>query len=282
MPIPPPGKALAGPGSGFIVAGLAIIIFYIAVAVAAPYIAPYSPYSKVGDVAEHPSPPSLKHPFGTNEIGYDMFSRVVLGTRIVLKVVLLSSVMGLIIGVPLGLVSGYFGGPLDRVLSIIMDSLYAFPGIVLAIAIASVLGPSVINAAIALMVVYVPAYFRMTRARVIETKTQDYIVALRVLGAPHSRIMSRHILPGVMPTVLVVYGLASADAILTEAGLSFFGLVVTYPAPDWGLDISYGIKQFLSGSWWLTLFPGLAILTLALGFAMVGEGLAERFRARAV
>jgi peptide/nickel transport system permease protein len=260
-------------------AGATIVFFFAVVALLAPWIAPYPP-DAAAPGASPLEPPSLRHPFGTNDLGYDMLSRVIWGTRVVLQVVLLSSVLSILVGVPLGLISGYYGGPLDRALSMVMDSLYAFPGIIMAIAVASVLGPSVINAALALMVVYVPTYYRMTRARVLELKSEPFIEALKAMGAPDSVIIVRHILPNLAPTVLVVFGLAGADAILTEAGLSFFGLVAVYPEPDWGLDIYYGKKFLLSGAWWLVFFPGAAILLLAMGFALLGDGLSERFKVR--
>ncbi|MCE4612138.1 MAG: ABC transporter permease [Desulfurococcales archaeon] len=270
---------LRAPGGFMTVAGASIIVFFTAVALAAPFIAPYPPDVNPPGVGVL-EPPSLKNPFGTNELGYDVFSRVVWGARVVLQVVVLSSIISLLVGVPLGLVSGYYGGPIDRLLSMVMDSLYAFPGIILAIAVASVLGPSVINAAIALMVIYVPTYYRMTRARVLELKSEPFIEALQAMGTPDRLILARHILPNVAPTILVVFGLAGADAILTEAGLSFFGLVTVYPTPDWGLDLYYGKNYLLNGAWWLVFFPGAAILTLALGFALLGEGLSERFKVR--
>jgi peptide/nickel transport system permease protein len=274
MPVKP-----GEPGWVMTLAGLALIAFFAAMALLAPWIAPYDPVKAAGD-AKPLSPPSLDHPFGTNELGYDVLSRIIWGARVVLQVVVLASIMSLIVGVPLGLLSGYYGGPLDRALSVVMDSLYAFPSIILAIAVASVLGPSIVNAAIALMVVYVPSYYRMTRSRVLELKEEVFVEALRSIGAPDRVILVRHLLPNTAPTILVVFGLAGADAILTEAGLSFFGLVTSYPSPDWGLDLYYGNKHLLSGAWWLSFFPGLAILLLALGFALLGEGLAERYRVR--
>ncbi len=268
-----------GPGGLMTATGLAIITMFALVAIAAPWIAPYPPDVRPPG-AGLLEPPSLRHPFGTNDLGYDVFSRIVWGARVVLKVVLLSSLMSMAVGVPLGLISGYYGGPLDRLLSMVMDSLYAFPGIIMAIAVASVLGPSTFNAAVALMVVYVPTYYRMTRARVLELKNEPFIEALQAMGAPGWVILVRHILPNAAPTILVVFGLASADAILTEAGLSFFGLVAVYPQPDWGLDLYYGKNYLLDGAWWLVFFPGASILLLALGFALLGEGLSERFRVR--
>ena len=275
---------LAGrwPGRGLALAGLALILFFVALALAAPWVAPYGPEERSVpiELAGEPQPPSREHPFGTTRLGFDVFSRVVWGSRVVLYVVALSALASMAAGVPLGLLSGYYGGRLDRGLSMVMDSIYAFPGIVLAIAVAAVLGPSPTNAAIALSVVYIPTFFRMVRGQVLKVKQEAFIEAARALGYPDRVIMLRHILPNVAPTVLVVFGLAATDAILTEAGLAFFGLTVSYPSPDWGLDLRYGIRDLDNGVWWTTLFPGLAITLLALGFALLGEGLGERYAIR--
>lgn len=270
------------PGRGLVLAGLALILVFIILAALAPWIAPYDPTetSVPGILAATPQPPDRGHLMGTTELGYDVFSRIVWGSRIVLFVVAFSAVLSMAIGVPLGLVSGYYGGKLDRVLSMVMDSIYAFPGIVLALAVASVLGPSPSNAAISLSVVYVPTFFRMVRGQVLEVRESLYVEAARALGYPNSHIMLRHVLPNVAPTILVVFGLAATDAILTEAGLAFFGLTVSYPSPDWGLDLRVGLRYLDKGAWWVTLFPGLAITLLALGFALVGEGLGERYAIR--
>lgn len=270
------------PGRGLVLAGLTIIIVFTLLAVFAPWIAPYSPTetSVPLKLAGSPQPPDRRHIMGTAELGYDVFSRIVWGSRVVLFVVVLSAILSMIIGVPLGLVSGFYGGVLDRGLSMIMDSIYAFPGIVLALAVASVLGPSPANAAISLSVVYVPTFYRMVRGQVLEVKESLYIEAAEALGYPSSHIMLHHILPNVASTVLVVFGLAATDAILTEAGLAFFGLTVSYPSPDWGLDLRVGLRYLDKGAWWVTVFPGLAITLLALGFALVGEGLGERYAIR--
>ncbi len=279
-----PIRAVLGkkPGRNLLIIGLLLISIFIILAVFAPWIAPYNPIERSvpQELAANPQPPDKNHIFGTAELGYDVFSRIVWGSRIVLYVVALSAILSMAMGVPLGLVSGYYGGLLDRVLSMIMDSIYAFPGIVLALAVASVLGPSPTNAAISLSVVYIPTFFRMVRGQVLEVRQSLYIEAAEALGYPDRHIMLKHVLPNVAPTILVVFGLAATDAILTEAGLAFFGLTVSYPSPDWGLDLHVGLKYIDQGVWWTTLFPGLAITLLALGFALVGEGLGERFAIR--
>lgn len=277
-------KAVFGrvPGRGMIVAGLSIILAVALMAILAPYIAPYKPneLSVPVELSGTPQPPSWEHPMGTNQVGYDIFSRILYGARVILYVVIVASLLSMSIGVPLGLLSGYTGGALDRALSIVMDSIYAFPGIILAIAVASVLGPNPTNAAIAIAVVYVPTYYRMVRGQTLEIRESLFVEALRGLGYPGRTILFKHILPNTAPTILVVFGLSAADAILTEAGLSFFGLTVSYPEPDWGYDLYTG-KNFLRvGAWWMILFPGLMIMLLALGFALLGEGLSERIALR--
>lgn len=269
-------------GKWMLLTGLAIVLFFTVIALLAPYIAPYDPtqLSVPLEQALEPQPPSWEHPMGTNKIGYDMFSRILYGSRVILYVVITASLFSLSIGVPLGLISGYYAGKIDRILSIVMDSIYSFPGIILAIAIASVLGPSPTNAAIALAVVYVPTYYRMVRGQTLKLSQSVFVEALRSLGYPSRTILLRHILPNTAPVILVVFGLGAADAILTEAGLSFFGLTVTAPNPDWGYDLYNGLDDFRNGYWWTIFFPGLAIMLLALGFALIGEGLSERLALR--
>jgi len=284
----PIGFSLAGmlrgryPGKKMMLTGIFIILFIIMISILAPYISPYPPAQRSVPISQlgTPQPPSWKHPMGTNNLGYDMFSRILYGGRVILYVVALAAAISLGIGVPLGLVSGFYAGKLDRILSVTMDSIYAFPGIILAIAIASVLGPSPKNAAISLSVVYIPTYYRMVRGKTLEIKEMLFIEAAKSLGLPDRITLLRHVLPNVAPIILVVFGLGSTDAILTEAGLSFFGLTVTYPKPDWGLDLYMGKDYFLSGAWWLVFFPGLMITLLALGFALLGEGLAEKLEIR--
>ncbi len=261
------------PGRGMLYVGLAIILVFVFMAVFAPFISPYDPT----EIVDSPFlPPSSEHLMGTNRIGQDVFSRIIWGSRIVLYVVFTATLLSMIIGIPLGLVSGYIGGKVDRALSIAMDSMYSFPALMLAIAIAAVLGPSPTNTAIAIAFVYVPTYFRMIRGQTLSIKAQLYIDAAKALGIPDKRIMLRHILPNLGHTILVVFTLSVADAILTEAGLSYIGLSVTPPTPDWGYDLRAGQPFLLDGMWWLVFFPGISVMLLAMGFALVGEALSER------
>ncbi|WP_434731964.1 ABC transporter permease [Thermogladius sp. KZ2Tp1] len=261
----------------YIVAGLTIIIVFVVLALLADVIAPYSPVESVGAPLRPPSP---EHIMGTDNLGRDIFSRVVYGSRIVLAIVALSIALSGFVGTLVGLVSGYLGGLLDRVLSFVMDSIYAFPSLILAIAFSVALGPSPVNAAVAIAVVYVPTYFRMIRGQVLSVKNEGFIEQARVLGLPPSRIVVRHILPHVSRTMMVVFSMNSADAILTEAALSFIGLTVQPPTPDWGFDLYKGRGFVLDGKWWLMAYPGLCITLLALGFALVSEGVSRITGAR--
>ena len=259
-------------GRYMVISGIAIITIVALMAVFSPFIAPYDPIKSGKDVLQPPSP---EHIMGTDNLGRDIFSRIVFGSRVVLSVVLSASLVSTVIGVPIGLISGYFGGRLDRVLSMLMDSMYAFPGLILAIAIAAVLGPSVFNAVVAISVVYVPTYFRMIRGQTLSVKSQLFVEAAKATGASDWRIMRKYIFPNLIPTLVVVFSLSVADAILTEAGLSFLGFIVSAPTPDWGFELASGRPYLPAGYWWMITFPGLMVMLLSLGFALVGEGLSE-------
>jgi len=261
------------PGRGMMLFGIFIVLTVIIMAILAPWIAPYDPTQSGEDVF---APPSWNHLMGTNRLGQDMFSRIIWGSRVVLYVVFIATLLSMAIGIPLGLLSGYHGGKLDRTLSVIMDSIYAFPALILAMVIAVVLGPSPINTAIAISFVYVPTYFRMVRGQTLSFTGQLFVEAAHAIGARDREVMFKYILPNLAPTILVVFTLSVADAILTEAGLSFLGLSVTPPTPDWGYDLRVGQPFLLDGYWWLVFFPGIMIMLLAMAFALIGEALSER------
>lgn len=252
--------------------GALVVVSVIIMAVAAPLLAPYNPYVSVDSAL---LPPGPGHPMGTDSLGRDVYSRVVYGSRVVLTVVLASTLVSMVLGSSLGLVSGYLGGAVDRVVSVIMDSIYAFPGLILAIAIAAMLGPGVVNSVVSISVVYIPTYFRMIRGHVLSEKSKLYVEAARALGATDLTIMTRYILPNVVVTIPVVFSMNVADAVLTEAALSFLGLGVPAPIPDWGFDLKNGQRNLLAGYWWPSLWPGVFIVLLALGFSLLGEGLNE-------
>lgn len=223
-----------------------------------------------------------KYWLGTDNLGRDVISRIIWGSRTVMGVALSASVLSLTLGVSIGLVSGFSGGRVDKTLSLIMDSIYSFPGLILAIAMVSMLGPGVINVAVAVSVVYVPTFFRVVRGQVLSVKEELYVEAARSLGAKSFDILRRYIFPNVIPSVVVVFSLSVADAILTEAGLSFIGLGLPPDIPDWGYDVSKGASYLVAGHWWLVTFPGLMITLVAAGFSLLGEGLSEILNPRLV
>ena len=221
--------------------------------------------------------PDEGFPFGTTSGRFDVFSRVVWGARVAFSIVVLSTVLAMGIGVPLGLISGYRGGKLDRVLVTFMDAIYVIPGLLLAIIIAFVLkaylAPGLISAAAAVGVVYIPQYFRVIRNHTMSVKQEPFVEAARSLGAKPRTIITRYVLFNVIQSVPVIFTLNAADAVLTLAGLGFLGFGVPYPQAEWGLDVSRAISDVVSGFWWTAFWPGLAIMLLVTGLTLVGEGL---------
>ena len=211
---------------------------------------------------------------GTNQIGQDVMSRTIWGTRIALIVGLSSAIVSIVVGVPLGLISAYVGGTLDRGLTLVMDSLYSFPGLILAISIAAVLGAGIGNVIVAIAVLYVPTYFRIVRGQVLSVKQELYVEAARSLGAKSHTILIRYILPNVIPSIVIIFSVNVADAILTEAGLSFLGFGLPPDTPDWGIDLARG-QDYVRRAWWLIFFPGLMVSLVTLSFSMLGESLSE-------
>ncbi len=260
-----------------ILIGIIIVLSIVIMTIIAPFISPYDPNAfHTGPLFD---PPSFEHPFGTNHLGQDMLSRVLWGGSTMLQVALLSVTICFIIGVPIGLFSSYVGGNLDKVISLIMDSIYAFPGLVLAIAIAVMLGKGAVNMALSIAVIYIPSYFRIVRSQVLTIKEMTYVEAARAIGARNRTILARYILPNVIPSIVTVATINFADAILTAAGLTFLGWGVEVDIPDWGWDLYYG-RQYINKAWWIIFFPGLMIILLALGFTFIGEGLSELLNPR--
>ena len=216
-----------------------------------------------------------KFTLGTDNLGRDILSRLIWGARTILTVALLSAALSSAIGIPLGLLSGFISGPLDRVLSLIMDSVYSFPGLLLAVAMAAMLGPGLTNVAIAISVIYIPTFFRVVRGQTLPVKEELYVEAARGLGVRSYEILLRYIFPNVIPSAVVVFSLNVADAILTEAGLSFVGLGLPPDIPDWGYDLSKGHQFLVAGHWWMITFPGVMIGLVAMGFSLLGESLSE-------
>jgi len=257
----------------FTFTGLIMIMIFVFIAILAPLIAPYDPNkTRVGELYESPS---LNFPMGTDRLGRDILSRVIYGTRTVLLVTLSSMALSSLCGVILGLISGYIGGKFDTVLSLFMDSLYAFPGLILAIALAVMLGQGIMPVTMSLTVVYVPIYFRMIRGEVLSLKENLFIEAARAIGAKDKTIIFKYIFPNVIPSIPIVLSLNAADAVLTLAALSFLGLGLPAHIPDWGFDLRMGYGALTAKIWWPGTFPGLMIVLLTLGFSLFGEGLAE-------
>ena len=256
-----------------LVAGLLIIGFILFMTAFPEIFTKFSPVDQ--NAGGQLVKPGIGHIMGTDNLGRDVWSRVVYGSRTILGVAIMASLLSATIGIPLGLISGFAGNWADKVLSLIMDSVYSFPGLILAIAFAAMLGPGVINITMAVSVVYIPTYFRLVRGQTLQIKEEPYVEASRAIGAKKKTILGRYIFPNVIATVVVVFSLNIADSIMTEAALSYIGLGLPAGIPDWGMDLSMGKKFLPSGQWWMITFPGMMIMTLALGFTMLGEGLAE-------
>ncbi|WP_199182343.1 ABC transporter permease [Cryobacterium sp. Y11] len=268
---------------GMLVAGLVITGIFILTAIFAPLLAPYG-YSQLrGDDGPFGAQqePGGDHLFGTTAGGYDVLSRVIWGSQTAIIVMVIAVVLSIFAGVALGLVSGYFGGWLDRVLVVICDAVYAFPSLLLAIVMGIVLsgGQSslfygILAAAISITVVFIPQYFRVIRAETVRIKAEAYVESARVLGASNGRIMFRHVLRNATRTLPLIFTLNASEALLTLAGLGFIGFgIEPSSAAEWGYDLNKAISDVTSGIWWTSLFPGLAIVLVVLGVTLVGESL---------
>ena len=253
-------------------AGGVLLLGFLLLAIAAPLAAPRDPYDQ--NLYERLQPPSLAYPFGTDDFGRDVLSRVIYGARISLRVGVAAVLIALVLGVPIGLVSGYWGGALDQVLMRTMDLMLAFPSILLAIAIVAILGPGLENAMLAVGIVAVPQYARLVRASALSVRGKDYVQAVRALGAGEFRILFFSILPNCLTPLIVQSTLGLATAILDAAGLSFLGLGAQPPTPEWGAMLTGGRELVLRAPWVLT-FPGTAIFLTVLAFNLVGDGLRD-------
>jgi len=249
-----------------------IVIILIITALVGPLITPYDPNHI--DMANRFDPPSLAHPFGTDDFGRDIFSRVIVGARLSLQVGLIAVGLAATAGTLLGLVAGYAGRLTDEVIMRAMDILFAFPAILLAIAIMAALGKGITNAMIAIGIVYVPIFARIARSSVLSIREEEFIDAARAIGASDKRIIFRHILPNTLSPLIVETTLSLSFAILAEAALSFFGLGTQPPDPSWGRMLSEG-RAYFQQSVWLAIWPGLAIMMTVLGFNLLGDGLRD-------
>lgn len=252
--------------------GLAIIVLLVAIALLAPWLAPFDPAKQSWSLVR--KPPSWTHWLGTDESGRDLLSRVIWGARASLMAGVVSITIALSLGVPIGLLAGYRGGLVDALISRITDAMLACPNLILAIALAAFLGPSLTNAMIAIGITATPIFVRLTRGQVLSVKVEDYVEAARAVGNPAWRIAVKHILPNILPALLVQATLSIAAAIIAEASLSFLGLGQQPPAPSWGSMLNTA-QRFLTQAPWMAIFPGLAIFLSVLSFNLFGDGLRD-------
>jgi ABC-type dipeptide/oligopeptide/nickel transport system permease subunit len=254
------------------VLGGAIVLLFVASALGAPWIARTDPSAT--DWSQIRKPPSSAHPFGTDDLGRDAFARVVWGSRVSMQAGVFSILLAIAVGVPLGLVAGYYGGALDQLIMRLTDAWLAFPFLILAIGLVTIMGPSLTNATIAIGLGATPTYIRLTRGLVLATAAEDYVQSARALGAGDTRLMARHILPNIFSALLVQATVSIPIAIIAEAVLSFLGLGVQPPTPSWGTMLN-AAQQFLDSAPWMAWWPGLAIFVLTLSFNVAGDGLRD-------
>jgi peptide/nickel transport system permease protein len=247
----------------------------LAIIVVATFDQTFAPQSaNAQDIPNRLEGPSWSHPFGTDDLGRDILSRVILGASVSLKVGFLSVGLALVVGTVLGLLAGFYGRWVDDVLMRIMDMLFAFPAVLLAIAILAIRGPGTSNTIIAIAIVYVPIFARVTRASVLGVREEVYVRASRSVGASDFRLLTRHVLPNAAPPIIVQTSISLAFAVLAEAALSFLGLGTQPPNPSWGLMLAEG-RGYIDLAWWLAFFPGMAIVLTVLCFNLLGDGLRD-------
>lgn len=277
-----PIRQTSGMGRWVLLAGVIIVAVFVVFAIFAPWIAPYGFAQNSADGVDFPQKgaPDSAHLMGTDAFGYDVWSRVVFGSRTALMVIILAVLGSLVVGLVLGLISGYVGGWLDRILVLIMDALYAFPSLLLAIVLGFLLsekiGAGIASAGLALVVVYMPQYFRVVRNSTVSAREATYVEAARAIGAPGRTVISRYLFGNVIQSVPVIGTLNASDALSTLAALGFLGLgIQPSDGADWGYDLSSALEDTSAGIWWTGVFPGLAIVLLIVGLTLVGEGLNE-------
>lgn len=257
-------------GAAFILIGLLVVT-----AIFAPWLAPYPAQGRgVASPADKFLAPSLQHLFGTDELGRDIFSRVIFGTRISLVIATVTIFLALAIAVPLGVISGYYGGVVDEVIMRITDVFLSFPPLLIAIVVASFMGPSLQNAVIAIVIAWWPWYSRVIRAQVMSVKERPFVNAAKCIGTSDWRIMFSHILPNTIAPIIIQASMDMGGVLLTAASLSFIGLGAQAPTPEWGLIIS-SARTYIIDAWWYSAFPGLTILATVLSFNLIGDGLRE-------
>jgi peptide/nickel transport system permease protein len=254
------------------IAGAAIVLIFVLVAIGAPWIARTDPIAT--NWSQIRKAPTATHPFGTDDLGRDNFARVVWGSRVSMQAGVFSILLAMAVGVPLGLVAGYHRGALDQLIMRLTDAWLAFPFLILAIGLVTIMGPSLTNATVAIGVGATPTYIRLTRGLVLATAAEDYVLGARALGAGDVRLMIRHIVPNIASSLLVQATVSVPVAIIAEAVLSFLGLGVQPPTPSWGTMLN-AAQQFLESAPWMAWWPGLAIFALTLSFNLAGDGLRD-------
>lgn len=258
-------------------AGLSTLVVLILLVLVGPLLMPYSPTDIILD--DQFLAPSWQHPFGTDEFGRDILTRVLYGGRISLTVGLLATALALVTGTIIGLTAGFYGGWFDLVSQRLVDVMLAFPGLLLALAIIAILGPGLRNVLLALAIGGIPYYARLVRGQVLSLRSREYVEAARVSGSTNGRLMFRHILPNTLSPLIVIGSLDLAGNILAASGLSFLGLGAQPPTPEWGAMLSSG-RDFMRDQWWIATFPGLAIMVAVLAFNLLGDGLRDIFDPR--
>ncbi|MDB9514604.1 ABC transporter permease [Kamptonema animale CS-326] len=257
--------------------GLVITLFFVLTAILSPTFQAWGWLQNPTEFLANPihEPPSASHWLGTSGQGYDVFSRTIFGSQAAWQVVILATAMSLVIGVPLGLVSGYLGGKLDKTLLFLMDTLYTLPGLLLSLTLAFVVGRGIFNAAIALSISYIPQYYRVVRNHTTSVKNELFIEAAQAMGADTWTVLSRYLFLNVIQSVPVLFTLNAADAILTLGGLGFLGLGLPEETAEWGHDLRLALEALPTGIWWTAFFPGLALTLMVVGLSLLGEGLNE-------
>lgn len=257
------------------IVGLILVAVWVLFALLAPWIAPYPPNEI--QMQDKLLPPSAAHWFGTDNFGRDIFSRILYGARVTVWTGMVSVGIACLIGIPLGAAAGYFGGRIGNLIMRVMDTLLAFPSLILAMALAASIGPGLLGALLAVGIVAIPEFARLVYGQTVVIKEKEFIEASRALGVRDKAILFRHVLPNAFAPLLVQITLGLGSAVLTTSSLSFLGLGVRPPTSEWGAMISYGRDYIISGEWWMTVFPGIAIATVIFGFFLLGDGLRDAF-----
>jgi len=253
---------------------IVVIAIIVLAAIFAPHLTTFDPVGH--DSKDRLLEPSAKYIFGTDSLGRDIFTRILYGGQISLQVGFLSIALAAVVGIPLGLMAGFFGGKVDNIIMRVMDLILAFPGLILIIWLVGLLGSNLFNVVIAIALFSLPTYARLTRGQTLSLFQRDFVLAARCIGAVPSRIMFNHILPNILGSLIVITTLGVSDAIITGASLSFLGLGVRPPTPEWGAMLSDG-RAYLRNAWWIAFFPGMTITLLVLALNTVGDALRDAF-----